>query len=178
MARIQITGKREPIETDYDKAKKIKESWIAYKQNKKDAVVEIEEWNGTLSLIRSVDLNAYDQRNASESKRSEEYHKEYLLGLTGARNETPEIRAKRFGFFRVIYRGFTGQDSRDIKIGEAPLESLVEKIQKKFFEENPKRVFCDPTLFHPLIKSKKCDGMVMRIIENQIRQDRFAEKYL
>jgi hypothetical protein len=77
----------------------------------------------------------------TESARSDnttyrELDNQYRRELASCRALSPEARARRLGFFRLIYWGFTKKqcDGTDI-------ERRAEELQRQFFERNPKRTF-------------------------------------
>lgn len=171
---IKITGYKEPIITENGEG--IKSVWEKFIETGKNVVVDFEGFTGKISSIQS--FRRVGSSNQKPYSYTEEVHKEYKIEREKILSLPIEERAKRMGFFRLIYDGFTGKHSEDIKIGEIPLEKFVEKIQYDFFSKNPKRLYCDPILFKPLIKSTKCNEWVVPIIERVINQDKFADEHI
>lgn len=172
---MRVAGFKDTLQVD--DGGMLKTKWEEYKTKKiKDELVEIKGWAGMLSDIKSF---RNTQNSNSENTYSEQSENQYKKDLYAFRSMPVEKKAKRLGFFRLMYYGFTEKKSEEVLTNSGkPLEELAEAIQKKFFSENPKRMFCDPNLFKPLIKSEKCENAVMRIVENQIRQDKFATLHL
>jgi hypothetical protein len=148
----------------------LKREWEQYKMSKRkddDRIINLKNWTGSLSDIRS-----FRTAPASNSSNDSNYDEQYRKDMIKLNALSPEDKAKRMGFFRILYYGFTGMKSEEVMVGETPIENYAEKIQRKFFEENPKRVYCDPFLFKPIIKSKGCDEAVMRLVNNCIIKDK------
>lgn len=170
---IKIKGERDLLRVDDGFI--LKERWEKFLVDGVDEAVKVDNWTGYLSEFRSF-RKVPELR--SDGTSAEQTHKEYLVELKKIRSESPDKRAKRLSFFRLIYWGFTSKKSEEVMIKEKSIESLAEKIQEKFFAENPKRIVCDPLLFKGLIKSGKCNPAVLSIVESLFIQDRFAEKNL
>ncbi len=169
---INIRGLRDPIRSETNS---IREVWEKYIETKVDQVVQLGDWTGKLSEIKWLKKIEGSKSGYSGGERSDI---EYRKDLTEKRAQTASVRAQNLGLFRLMYWGFTGKKSEEVLVKGESIEKFAEKIQQKFFEENPKKIVCDPRLFKPLIKSDKCDATVVSIIEGIVRQDAFAEKYL
>ena len=153
----------------------IKQDWKDYLETKKDAPVEISGWSGKLSDIKDFNLINTEYGNNEVNKLEIDYRDE----LRRFRELSAEEKANKLGFFQMVYYGFTEKNSQEVKMKNGlPIEDEVIKIQKKFFTENPKRRYCDPIFFRPLVKSTSCNKAIIRIIENIIAQDNYAEKHL
>lgn len=179
---INIIGNSDPLRVEYGVGTLI-ERWKLFKLKKiSDEPVEIGEWVGALSAIKSFRPIEANRSNTNASRESDN---EYRRDLAAIRALTPAEKAKRMGLFRLVYWGFTRKRSEN-----AAVEAAAEKIQRMFFDQHPKRVFCDPILFMPIIRKGplpekkgeslggRIDAAVMRIITEQIQQDKFAEKLL
>lgn len=172
---IRIAGYKELLRLE--KSEGILKKWEAFKTGEgKDEIISVSDWTGLLSDIKSfrkvLPLNS--------SKITEEQERaEYLKGRDTILAEPADVRAKRLGFFRLVYFGFTGKKSEEVFTPSGiPIEKMAEDIQKKFFVENPRRIFCDPIFFKPIIKSKRCNEIIMRVIDTHMMQDKFAEAKL
>lgn len=151
--------------------------WENYINTKKNAVVNIGDWTGQLSDISS--FRKVSGGRGKDNKTVESVAREYRANLVNFRKLSVEDKAKRLGFFRLLYWGFTREKSENVKLKDgSPIEEKAIAIQRKFFAENPKRMFCDVINFKQLIKSNECFPAVMSIMEEQIRQDVFSLKYI
>jgi len=171
---IKIKGIQEPMIAD--DASEIKRKWESYKIGRgKNEMIEIAGWEGTLADISW--LKSINKTNANNIH-SEEINREYLASRERILKLLPDIKAKNMGFFRLVYWGFTGQKSEEVKTKSGrPIEELAEELQLKFFQENQNRMFCDPIVYKPLIRSNRCNPAVMAMIERQIYTDKsFAKK--
>lgn len=173
-AEIKIKGFPDPVRAENIGDLQLR--WQEYKIGRRqNELVTVAGWNGTLSDILSFRKIATTR---AQSKAADEAHNEYMRERAIALLETPEVRAKRMGFFRIIYWGFTGKRSEDVTVRGKSIEQMAETIQRKFFTEHPKRIICDPALYKPIIKSEVCHIKVMDLIERQIKQDKFSEAKL
>ena len=171
---IKVRGFKDDVSTEDGEG--LKQKWEAFMLKRaQDELVEVGGWTGLLSDIRSMRKVA---SSASEKSVGREEEMEYRNNLTEIRKMNPEKRAKRLGLFRLMYWGFTGKRSEEVIIKGRPVEELAIEAQAKFFKENPKRIFPDYDIFRHLIKSEKCNEAIIRIIDNQSRQDRFAAKFI
>lgn len=179
---IHIIGNSEPLRIEHD-IRFLIERWKLFKLKKiSDEPAEIGDWVGALSAIKSFRPIEANRSNTNASRESDN---EYRRDLAAIRALSPSERAKRMGFFRLVYWGFTKQRSDGLSV-----EREAEKIQREFFEEHPKRILCDPIFFMPIIRKGplpekegeslggRIDAAVMRIITETTRQDKFAEKLL
>jgi hypothetical protein len=172
---IRIKGRREPLIIEKN-ADRLKADWDSYVYTKVDAPVQTANWSGRLSLIQ--DFMRVNDSQADKPSSSDAIHAEYLKDRKEILNLSLEDRASRMGFFRLIYKGFTGKNSEEVLVKETPIEELAKKIQLDFFIKNPKRIHCDVECFKPLIKSTVCNKMVVPLIESIIRQEYFAANNL
>lgn len=166
---LRVVGEREPqvIEKDDGLLKR----WEMYQQNEiENEVVKLDSWIGKLSDIKSFKRVSGSRAN---NEVAQEVNKEYYKNRQEFLKLSVKDKAKRLGFFRVVYYGFTEKKSEDVVLNNGKkLEDLAISIQERFFKENPKRMFCDYQLFKPLIKSDKCLPSVIGIISNQINTDK------
>lgn len=81
-------------------------------------------------------------------------------------NKIPSQRAQNINIFKLVYQAFTEKLTPPEE-----LQKQVIEIQTKFFEENPKRIYCDPLLFKSLFKGKKGNPHLMRLVANCIQTD-------
>lgn len=179
MSLINITKRNAPLEVSHEVALKIKNRKFGLNGQAKALAndeIDLGRWAGTYGEIRSVEITSGLN---SENNKHEEVDSQYRRDLMSFRKLSPQNKSKRLGFFRLLYWGFTGKNSEEVMLKNGvSLEAKATAIQEKFFAENSKRMFCDLLLFRPLIKSEKCQDSIMRILENQIRQDVFSGKYL
>lgn len=179
---IKISGHSDPIRVDYG-AQELIDRWKQYRMKEiPDEPIEVADFVGMLSDIKSFRPVEGIRADSNASRESEN---EYRRDLTAIRALKPAERAKRMGLFRLVYWGFTRERSENTGV-----EAAAEKIQRMFFEQHPKRILCDPILFMPIIRKGplpekkgeslggRIDAAVMRIITEQTRQDKFAEKFL
>lgn len=169
---IKIVGHNEVMRLD--NGEMIKADWEEYKKNRSnDRMIEVQGLTCQLSDIKW--FRAVKGTGADTNKTIENVDAEYLKSIKQIRSWPLDVRAKQLGFFRMLYWGFTGKKSEEILCDGIPmLEMWAEKLQRKFFEANPKRVICDPVVFREIIDSKNCDAGVMSVLENVVRQDSFA----
>lgn len=158
-----------------DPAGVIETKYARYHQTKVDEVIETVGWTGPISDIRS-----YKRVGPSgQAQQPDTSHIEYMKDRAEKLARPIAERAKDMGFFRMIYWSYTGKKSEDVMtLSGAPLESLVEKIQLKFFTEHPRRTVCDPILYKPVIKSVSANTFGLSTIEQVVRQDMFAARNL
>lgn len=80
-------------------------------------------------------------------------------------------RAKNLGLFRLFWWAMTGERSE----GKA-IEVEAWKIQKSFFEQNPKRMYCEPVLWRPLVNQEahppSWNGNAIHLIELCVMEDK------
>jgi len=169
---IRIRGHKEPIIVE-ENAERLRSDWENYQVNKKDAVVEVDGWVGRLSLI-----NDFQRVKTTSAENTSNSHEEYLADRKKILDMSLEDRAKRMGYFRLVYKGFTGKNSEDVLINGIPIEKLIETEQLKFFTANPKAINCDALVFRKYIKSDKCNRFAFGPIEQITRQEFFARNNL
>ncbi len=170
---VRIRGHKEPIIVEKN-AERLKSDWQNFIETKKDQVVEIEGWTGRLSLIQDFQRAKTIESNKTQSDSDEEYFTERKKILSLSLEE----RASQMGWFRLIYFGFTKQYSENVVLPNGRnIEDYAKDIQMNFFEKNPKRTMCDITEFKPLIKSDKCNEKIISTLEQNIRQDKYAEAH-
>jgi len=169
---IRVRGRKEPLHVEGDS---LLEDWRLYQEGKgKDFILTLGNWTGKLSMIADFFVEEAAKSNKSFDDYYEMERKEQLRKL----QLVPAERAKELGFFRFLYWGFTKKDSKEIKTNSgASIEDFAIELQKKFFEENPKRVWPDPIIFKAIIKSNTCDQAVTGIVERLIRVDYENEKF-
>lgn len=170
---IKIKGMKDML-TAKKEANSLKVRWEQFMIGKEaDAVVSVSGWTGTLSSIGYFKemTNSSPASGDSVNKDWEMSHNEYLKMRDRMLKLTPEERAKDMNFFRIFYSGFTKRHSEEVKITDVLIEDYVMKIQKDFFEKNPKRILCDPDLFKVLIKSKECHPSVLNMTVGAVQQD-------
>ena len=171
---LRVKGFRDAVRID-DAVGAIESKWLTYKRTGVDEAITTPEWIGTLSEIHGI-------RRVGPSEpvaKPDTTHLEYMKDRTEKLSRSIAERAKDMGFFRTVYWIYTGKKSEDVQtLSGAPLESLVEKIQLKFFTENPKRTVCDPTLYKQVIKSVSANRFGLSTVEQVVRQDIFAAKNL
>lgn len=168
---IRIKGDKNAMIVESNSiGEKIRQDFFDFKLKKKpDNVFTVSEFSGTLSCIGSIKMISSLK---SENKASDTFYAEARNTRKDYLSLPPEERANRMGFFRLFYWGFTKKKSEEVFLESGKcIEELAYSIQKKFFEENPMRSFCDPIFFHPLVKSKKCHDAAMRLIEKGTRED-------
>ncbi len=168
---IRIKGDRNPIIIESNTiGEKIRQDFFDFKLKKKpDNVFTVSDFSGTLSCIGSIKMIS---RLKSENNASDAFYAEANKKRLETISLSPEERSKRLGFFHLVYWGFTKKRSEEVFLESGKcIEEFVYPIQRKFFEENPNRTICDPELYRPLIKSRKCDEAALRIIERAIQAD-------
>lgn len=167
---LNIIGSTDPLRVE-EGADELIERWSLFRTKKiQDEPVKIAGWVGMLSSIKSF---RPVEKSRSDGIGSSESNNEYRRDLSQIRSLTPEARAKRLGFFRMVYWGFTQKYSDGTDI-----EKKAEDIQRSFFTKHPKRIFCDVTEFQALLPKAECDKTIIGIIERQIQQDKFASRFL
>ena len=165
---IKLTGHNDLLLVENGDS--LKSDWEAYKQKKKiDQPISIAGFTGMLSDIRYFRVAQGAQSNNNSAM---QVSKEYFDELHKIRKMDARERANRIGFFSLIFSGFNGNLPDNEEIG------LAKEVQKKFFTENPRRVHCDPLLFKEIIGGQKCHDAILRLVENVVRQDKFAEKHI
>jgi hypothetical protein len=164
---IKVIGHNELIRTE--RGESIKREWEAYLKTRKDALIEFGGWTGRLSEIRSI----REAKTApSASQRPNQADVEYRQELFRLRRMSPEARAQRLGFFKFIFYGFHRRNPTEKEL------KMAQDIQEKFFTEHPKRIMCEPTLWRKILGEGSCNDRFLHIVENQMRQDKFAEAHL
>lgn len=178
---IKVTGLKEPIRAENHGATSvIKEKWEKFKKGEiEDILVTISGWTGTLkSIIYFKEIKSSSASTSSFDIYYKDQREKWLKDRLSFRNLPLEIKSKQVDFFRMIYWGFTGRKSEEIKIGDTPIEEIVINIHKEFFTNNPKRTLCDPILYKKVIKSVTCHDTITSTIEKAIMEDRkFALYY-
>lgn len=168
---IIITGARDPLRVDRG-VEPLIERWQLYRLKKiADEPAKIAGWVGMLSSIKG--FRPTDQVRAASGDGGRATENEYRRQLDRMRNLQPAERANHLGFFRLIWWGFTGKRSDGTGV-----ERQARDIQQQFFAQHPKRTFCDPQLFRPIIPGVSCHPSVVSIIERQIQQDKYAERFI
>jgi len=173
---LKISGYDDLLRLD-DGGEELLKRWKDFIAKKiTDEGVEVKNWVGRLSDIRSFRrITGSGEKN----KTNEEVHSDYLKKLHEFRGLSVEKKAESLGFFRFMYYGFTRKKSEEVKTSSGvPIEDLARKIQLSFFSKHPKRMYCDPILFRPIIKAQECHEAVTGVIESHIRQDAFSEAHL
>ncbi len=168
---IRIKGDRNSLIVESNSiGEKIRQDFFDYKLKKKpDNIFTVAGFSGTLSCIGSIKMVSSLK---SENKASDNFYREANNTRMDYLKLSSEERAKRMGFFRLFYWSFTKMKSEEVFLESGKcIEELAYSIQKKFFEENPKRTFCDPVFFHPIVKSKKADASGIGLIERITRED-------
>ena len=172
MSEVKIKGNPETVTIESLVAfKSLKADWEAFKSGGPNKPVEVSGITTTLSEISylksgGVASGVYADSNA-------EIEKDYLKSRASVLSQPPSERSKYIGmgFFRFLYFGFTRQRSEDVRVGEVPIEEIADRLQTKFFIENPTRTCPDPGIFKKIIKAKTCMGNVLKIIELQVATD-------
>ncbi len=169
---VKIAGYPDLLRID-DPSDITKTRWEEFLKSRVDGMVSISGWTGRLS-----DIRAFRRVAASLPHKPDSAFADYLEERRKILALTPAERAKRMGFFRLMYWTYTGKKSEEVKIKDRPLEEIVEKFQLKYFLENPRRVVCDPRMYKAFIKSPKANTFGLLTIEQIVRQDNFAARNL
>ncbi len=169
---VKIAGYPDLLRID-DPSDITKTRWEEYLKSKVDGVVSISGWTGRLSDVRAFRRVAPSVANKPDSSMAD-----YLEDRRKILALTPEERAKRMGFFRLMYWIYTGKNSEEVKIKNQPIEKIVERFQLKYFQVNPRRTVCDPRMYKAFIKSNKAHTFGFSTMEQIVRQDQFAARNL
>lgn len=168
MSHVKIKGKHEALQITADQAQNVLDMYVDYKEGKMpDQVLQIGSWTGMLSSVHSVEVEKKNNKKDYARERAEQEAREREAELS----KPIEVRAKQVGFFSLIYWGFTGGDP-----SQETIDKAIE-IQRKFFTENPKRLFCDTELYKPLLSGRdSCDATVIRIAAAHVSTDKHYAK--
>ena len=104
---------------------------------------------------------------------SDNLNRAYIAFRREINSKTPEQKAQRLEMFNLLCWGITKEHQipEDIKI-------KVIEIQTKFFEENPKRIYCSPVLFKSLFNEEnKIFNPAIAVIERVVAKDMNMAKY-
>ena len=167
--KIKIIGLRDLIEIDRKTASKIKKIWVDMKMGKgksKDDMVEIGNWTGTYGRIDYIDLTDRGGNVKYNDEVEQNAHTDYMNYRKRMLNKTSFQRAQNINIFKLVYQAFT-----DELMPPEELQKQAIEIQTKFFEKNPKRIYCDPLLFKHFFKGKKATESLMRLVVNCIQTD-------
>lgn len=148
-----------------------------YKQNveptaQPDDTINIGDWSGTRDQIMQTKVDWFkenepeiDHDKANELTRS--LNKRYWEFRREINSLSPREKAMRLELFNLLYWGIVRKHNipNDIK-------KKVMIIQEKFFEKNPKRIFCDPILFKNVFNGQsKSFNPAIKVIEMAVIED-------
>jgi len=149
MSYIKLKGSREHIELEPAEAKAIKrvhEDCSA----PPNYPIKTETWSGNKGNIDYVVITKDEMTEKNKGNIIiKNYDDNYKKERTQILSLTPEQRGQRIGLFELLWWGATGSK----EIPEDIFKKTIQ-IQTKFFEENPKRIFCDPILFKKFLPHK------------------------
>lgn len=176
---IEIKGSNRKVEVSDDFGKKIKAQWEQWiedgRSQEDDGLISTDGFSGSFSQVKFIYYSSEKNRSDNTNNSFGDYQKD----RDRIRKMTPEQKAKRLGFFRIIYWGFTKKRSEEVKTktGES-IEKLAENIQLKFFKENPNRTLPDEHIFKPLIKSTEMDNRAFKVVSDHVQEDINAIKFV
>ncbi|MFA7290117.1 MAG: hypothetical protein WC055_14670 [Melioribacteraceae bacterium] len=164
---IKIKSRDLPLEVE--DASNLKMSWVEYTNapfgKKINKALSIQNWTGTLSDIKSIELLKEGQSKTNNS------FKDWLEMKRQKVNNTPQEKSRVGGFLRLFHYLVSGR-----KLENEPEEFMdtFNKITLDFFIENPKRIYPDLIIYKPLYKSSNISIMNMtglEVLNHQINQD-------
>lgn len=169
-SEIKIKGRKEPIETTFVIADRIKALWLN-KEVPKDAKIEVGDWVGTKDDIKSIWLD----RKGDVSSRAEKLdtmaqaNADYIKQRKEFQALSLDEKAKQVGFFKMLYYGYV----KELKVPDEIIEKAIER-QRAFFKEHPFNILPDPLIFKDLINSKdnSCLKPIFSIVSMSISTDK------
>lgn len=172
MAEIKIKNKGY-IEVGLLKAQQIEKMKKNPALYPAETFVDLETWQGELREITAVDTRVYHDHKNNHS--FETVDREYYGNRKARLALSPYERAKFTGLFELLYKAAN-------KTNPSP-QTLVQArvLQEKFFADNPKRMYCDPLLFKPLIGDQaplnQWDESAVRLVYNCVQEDMHTAKF-
>lgn len=150
--KVKLRGVQEAITgISKEAGEQLKKQFVDFINSKRkdDKGIEIKNISTRLSAIDWIDLDTTTKDYKKEDTQRNSIDREYSKYHKEKRERTAEVKAKDFKIFELLYFTHRG----DFKIKDE-VKNTVEKIQLKFFKENPKRIYPDPILFRAMFKHK------------------------
>lgn len=175
MAQIFVTNKKEAVQYEDDKARKLRAD-LMHKVISPNDYIQIEEWFGKASSIKSIVIEDEVITDVNKSnKQRKEYEKQWKEEQEILRAETPEKKAERcfyayyitYFLLRVGYSNFLGKywiEKGEHYVWETFPKLFKEKYPQvctslfsdmiKYFKDNATAVWCDATIYKKHLPEK------------------------
>lgn len=170
MYLVKIKGEDYPREVSDESGARLLTMWIDFKNKPKsqqqDKVITVQNWTGSLSDIRNVEVR-------KEAKTQPDSNVEYAAYHKMKRAWTPEQKAKETGLIKLLHYGVT---RKKLEEETKEFQDKVYNLQLEFFKLNPKRIYPDPIIFRPLYKGTETI-VGSKIVEIVVMRDMREAKY-
>lgn len=142
MAKIFITGQRDPLYLPDDKAKPLKR---AFESNTLGEIVRI----GDTATVRREQIKSVflDNERDSDNSVTDNVTRSYEADRRTILAKSPAVRGQSTGFAELVYYALTGE-----KDMPAQLRPTVIERQVAYFTENPGHCLVNPTIFKDLFR--------------------------
>jgi hypothetical protein len=165
---IKIKGSDNPITLPQAQGEKVKQIFFDYLDKKiPNTSIELGNWVGPVSDIRSIEKqNERVEQESQAYKTFEDYRKEHSRFV---KLSVAEKVKQKTGWLKLIHFVFTKKKLEEESI---ELKEKIYSLAKKFYTENPNRMFIDPRVFKTVYgKNPNVEQAGFSILERQLLAD-------